>query len=324
MSFKKIHTLAAAALTVFSLTAQADLITFDPTGTAGAAGNIGGVATFDWAPGSALADQVSNLTPNAGIVAGTNFTTYYQANLAIVQNGSGATVFSNGVDATYGGRYFTAVAGFGETVATCTGSPCTNAQFGFNNTLPNFFKIFSVGGLADNLTGAGFTGTNILAGHIISAGFGSNFSVTSPNDGLLDQSPNGTAPQWAGVQTVGGVGSSAITIVIDTVNANYFPDLLAGSSITFSFFNTNQNLAFRQVDPSLCLSNGLADCVINSGVGTYNGGLTAQGGGNDVLFQADANQSFQRAPIPEPGTLALAGLALIGLVGMGRRRAKSA
>jgi len=43
---------------------------------------------------------------------------------------------------------------------------------------------------------------------------------------------------------------------------------------------------------------------------------------NNIVFQADANQSF--TPAPEPGSLALLGAAFLGFFGLGRRRNKLA
>lgn len=322
MKLNKLGKLALAAAALFTLSAQAaDLITFDPTGTG--SNNISNVATFDWAPGSALANNVNTA---AGIVQGTNFTTYYQANLGVIQNGNGDNVFSNGNSVGGSNRYFTAVAGFGETVTSCTDpggtGACTNATFGFDNTLPNFFNIMAVGASGNNLTGTGFIGTSILTGHVVATGFGSSFNLTGVSAGALDQSANGN--QWAGVNTVGGVGSSDIQIIVDSVDASYFPDIAVGTAVSFSFFNTTQNLPFRQVDPSKCLTDGVTNCAIFSDVGTYNGAPTGLGGGDDVLFQADGNQSFTRAAVPEPGALALAGLALVGAVVAGRRRRTAA
>ena len=309
MKFAKQTLTAAALFPVLALPARADLITFDPTGTPGSGGNISNVALFDWVPGSALAVNANSATGLNG-----SFTTYFQANLGTVQAADTSALFTNGG----GGNFFTAVAGFGETVTSCNnvGGFCTNATFGFDSSnTTNFFDIFKVGGTANNLTGAGFTGTSILSGQVVASGFSSNFALSDTTPSPLDQSPNGN--QWPNTSTVSGTGASDITIRVTSVDANYFPDLTVGSLITFSAFNTSQILPFKQVDPSQCMSNGSADCQIASNVGSFNG---APGSGPDILFQADANQSFTRATVPEPGTLALIGIGVLGLGVLRKRR----
>ena len=314
MKFKKVNGLAAAVMMSLSIAAQADIITFDPTGTAGVAGDITNVGAFDWTPGSALADGVNTAT---GI--GPAFTTYYQANLATLNDGASNPIWLNGT----GGDYFTAVLGFGET-STCANAsvPCNNATFTLDTTNPvNFYSIFAVGANGNNLTGAGFVGTSILSGTLVIDGFASNFALANPQSvppQLLDQSPD-NVDSWAGTTTVTGTGASNFRVRITAVDANYFPNLMVGGFITTSFFNTSQVLAFNQVDPGRCLSDGVTDCAINSDVGTFNGVPVGAGGGPDIIFQADANASFTRT-VPEPATLALISLGLMGVGTFGRRR----
>jgi hypothetical protein len=312
MKFAKQTLMTGAVLAVLALPARADLITFDPTGTAGSAGDITGVSTFDWSPGNALAVNVNTATGIAG-----SFTTFYQANLGTVLGTSPPPLFTDGT----GGNFFTAVAGFGETVscATVVGGFCTNATFSFDPTNPtNFFNIFKVpatGG--DDLTGANFTGTSILSGVIIPSGFSSNFALSSSSPVPLDQSPDGN--QWGSTTTVSGTGASSITVLVTAVNPLYFPTLTVGSTIVLSAFNTSQVLPYLQVNPSRCMANQTTSCAITSNIGTFNGAPIGAGGGPDVLFQADANQSFTVARVPEPGTLALLGLGILVSVVVGKR-----
>lgn len=111
-------------------------------------------------------------------------------------------------------------------------------------------------------------------------------------------------PGHAGTFTTsgtGGIGDFGFTAIVGYTNPLYIsPDLLGthvASTIQFGAATTNWT------DPtSVPGANGATDPLPNPA----------------LHFQADANQSFS---IPEPGTIALMGIALAGLVGSRRRRA---
>src|SRR6266446_4135976 len=259
-----------------------NIVTFDPTGTAGPGGDIT-IDRLDQAPGNAIA-----LGASANSTVGTNFRLLYQSNLGTAQLAN-VNVYSNGGL----GHFFTFVAGFGETVTQSSGGASPLLAFGFT------------------------AGNQILSGHIIGANFISNFQVATPSQSPnpLDQSPNGD--NYFPTQTVNGAGASTITVVIDSFDANFFPDLVVGGTLTF--FNTNQVLPYLEIDPSACFSsNGIANCDQPgvSSVGAVNGFS-----GPNTMFQADANESFQTTrKTPEPMSLTLLGLGLLGLAGLRRIR----
>lgn len=315
---KKIFQKAAiAAALAMPMLASADAILMDMNG---GGDSFQQVDLLDWTVGNALA---VNGNPSTGLVAGAQTQLLYQANLGIVSLGGGFVAAAG----SGSNQNFTVVAGFNEVVLGT--STATNINFGLNDALvrdaSNYFYVYA-NTVGSNLAGTGFVGGTLVMSGYISDVVSSNYAVSInpatglPVIGLFDQFG---ADDYAGLQTLVGSGTSDVDVTIDFVLASYFKGVNAGDILSLAFTNTSNLTPFKQADPSrLFSSTGLVDGDFASNIGPVNG--VTQTTTYNFQLQADGNTSFRTTSVPEPGSLALVGLALGAAGFIGRRSSKKA
>jgi len=340
MSFKtnlsRFAAVAAAAAAAFvSVGASASSINFDPTGGGGAVVSTP-IDSLDWLPDNALSiGALSSTATAAGQLAGERyFQTVSQGKLASFHS----TVFGDvsvlpsgfppslpfGREFTFQTSFFEFGSAIGTSVASFRLAPGANYFRIFADTTPD----------ANATTGTGYgDGTLILEGTLtkVSGTFNTKtFEAGNADFGNVSALDGFGSDEQSGVQSVIGQGSNKVTIDVTYLNSAYFADNIAQLVLTMDYFDTtNLNAPFLTVNPSdqvvgVTPSYSLVSGTkINGMPCSTAGGATEAGdvsGRCDFHFQSDASSSFVAAQVPEPGSLALIGIALGGLGFAARRK----
>ena len=344
--------LVASAIAASSA-AMAGPLTFDLNGSAAGGPII--ASSLDWAQTSFLAlggaTAISNKVSNDmfGTALSTRFDVLTHAKLTGYNDGAGVT---RSLPGGFTGE-ITVVSRFTENVIS---ADPINATAGFRTTGVGWVEMYySATQNSSNLTGSNFNdGTLIMRAEGVGFTNG-NFTVDDPTavnmDGFGGQN-------YTGQKTVSGFGSQG-AIRFGSGGIALDSSFLQTAILDFSLFfnNISIGLPFQTVDPSDCFNpnrasvahanatnanitagtaTGLAtQCLGNHVDGLYSANATDGGylpvvgatnglfgsGAADFVAQTDFN-SRVTGTVPEPGMLALLGLAFAGLgvTAMRRRR----
>lgn len=314
--------LALAASTAYAT----DPVPINPQG----AGNTITVGSLGWNNGFTMSLNTSG--PN-GIAVGDTTTAFGHGALANFNDADFNTIGGTNLNTAFEWTYV-----FGLTEELVSGPAVPGTGTSTFHTVAgdtNFFRLYYDTSRNSNpLNGTGFNdGTLILEGQFLpfdaNTGIGATiFQATGLCNTVgcnssLDQAGVNNYP---GIQTVAGNGSLNLLASVTFANAAFFPSAPSIVSVTANGF---LNLPFQQTNPSGCYFDGSS---LQSAVGPHSGGgnpacattntVGAINGvsGPNTAFETRATSAFNTAAIPEPGTIALVGISLIGLGWVARRR----
>jgi len=295
-SFRKLIPVAAALGFAFAASSAQAFTLLDGSGGTYATN----ATSLDWnSTGSGVAKGIPSAQQ---LTQGRTFDFLYQANLSGV-NGDTTGNFRGNLDSNANGAAqdasafeFTIVAKLSEFVKTSSTSGTTlNASFGLNNT-PGANKVaiyYDTKANAFTSTGTGFDDGVLVA--------------------LLTVDPNVTLSTFTTDSATGvGIGSTKLTASImeagDFVDSNYLAGL---TSVTFKY-DSNLNLPAGD-----SLTNGFH----KGGSGLFPDYNVTP---SDLVFKVDGAFSIDNGRVPEPGSIMLLGMGMLGLVGAKRRKAPKA
>jgi hypothetical protein len=296
-TLRKLSSLALALSLAFVGTAAHAELDQNFTVSNGAGGVIVADASgLDWnSQGSGVAIGVGPY--GSFLVPGTQFDFLYQANLVNI-SGNGETLLYNALDANSNGApnlgkafEFTIVSKMREVVSTSIGVGATAyAQFGLVNAPSNKVAIYYDTAMnAKTSDGTGFDDGVLVA--------------------LLTIVSDGTTSDFSGKDATHGQGSARIHATVSQAGDFVDPAYLSGLSdlIIGLGFESNLNYPANTASTTAFHASG-----VDPRFPTYNVKS------NDIVFKVDGSNGFSR--VPEPGSMLLMGIGMLGLVGAARRR----
>lgn len=295
----------------WAATANADPILFDPDGAAGGAG-ASPITLLDLSPGNSI-----TLGVTAFSAPGTPADILFQANMSVAKNNNDIVAANCLTSPGAAMDCFKFVAGLPGIVVDEI--PAPSLEFRFNpGSATNFFNIYAGATPGDDLSGTNFTtGQLVLTGTWLNdPSFFATFAPNLQSGGPLDQFG---ANNYPGVNSVAGTGAFGGNLSVTFADPTYFPGLVLGSTLFVA--SSKETLPYTQANPTNCFSaTGTpgSDCT-QAGVPSV-GAVNGISGPNTVL-ETDASFSFiTPQQVPEPATMALFGLVLLGGGATLRRR----